>query len=378
MKILNVNATLDPINGGGTAERTYQLSCHLASKGIETTILTLDLGVTTDQIQRANKVRIVMLQCIIKRFYIPKFKYREIVKLISEVDIVHIMGHWTFLNALVYVILKRLNKTYVVCPAGALPIYGRSRLLKWSYNLLVGKKLIRNANRHIAIASTEIEQFEKYGVPGKKILVIQNGVNPEDFMARSTADFRKQIVMNNCEFVLYLGRLNHIKGPDLALNAFCNIREEYPNYKLLFVGPDNGMLSRLKQIIKARNAEDEIHFIDYLGGEEKSRVYDASTLLIIPSRQEAMSIVVLEAGITGTPVLLTDQCGFDQLASVGGGYVVTASIKGIEDGLRKMLKDTEELKKMGARLKKYIEGQLTWSIIAQHYITAYGELQTRQ
>ena len=44
MKILNINAILDPINGGGTAERTIQMSRYLSyEKEIEVSILTLIL-----------------------------------------------------------------------------------------------------------------------------------------------------------------------------------------------------------------------------------------------------------------------------------------------------------------------------------------------
>jgi hypothetical protein len=43
-----------------------------------------------------------------------------------------------------------------------------------------------------------------------------------------------------------------------------------------------------------------------------------------------MSIVVLEAGITGTPVLITDQCSFDEVDRIGGGIVVRASVDGIQ------------------------------------------------
>ena len=54
MKILNVNATLDLKTGGGTAERTYQISRHLADLGVDTIILTLDVGITPEQIGRAS------------------------------------------------------------------------------------------------------------------------------------------------------------------------------------------------------------------------------------------------------------------------------------------------------------------------------------
>ncbi len=60
---------------------------------------------------------------------------------------------------------------------------------------------------------------------------------------------------------------------------------------------------------KAPRTEEDDKVLGALEGEEKSSAYHAANLFAIPSRQEAMSIFVLETGIT-TPVLITDQCGF--------------------------------------------------------------------
>ena len=128
--------------------------------------------------------------------------------------------------------------------------------------------------------------------------------------------FRNKIGIGNSPFILFVGRLNRIKGPDLLLKAFYNIKNNLQDFHLGFVGPDDGMLSELKQMVDEYQLNDRIHFIGYLGGADKSNAYHAADLLVIPSRQEAMSIVVLEAGISGTPVLLTDQCGFNVIEKI--------------------------------------------------------------
>ena len=153
MKILNVNHLLDPVTGGGTAERTFQMSRVLVKAGVNCSILTTNIGLTTERMKALQGVEVIALHCLSKRFYIPRFSYRKIRKLVESVDIVHLMGHWTFLNALVYFIAGRLGKPYVVCPAGALPIYGRSRVFKAIYNYFVGKKIMDNAAGYIAITS---------------------------------------------------------------------------------------------------------------------------------------------------------------------------------------------------------------------------------
>ena len=315
MKILNVNMTLDPVTGGGTAERTFQLSRFMAKNGTVCSILTLDLGLKNERKKYLDGVEIVVLPCLLKRFFIPKLSYARIKNIIKRSDIIQLMNHWTLINVVTYFIAKRLKKPYVVCSAGALMIYGRSKLLKRLYNLIIGKKIIQNADSLVAISANEIPQFKSYGVKREDIRVISNGIDPEDFLVKDEANFRNKYRLGEHRFILFIGRLNHIKGPDLLLHGFCKAKDRLKDYHLIYAGPDGGMLGELKKIVKTHNSQDRVHFIGFLSGDDKSHAYHASDLLVIPSRQEAMSLVVLEAGITGTPVLITDRCGFESSAN---------------------------------------------------------------
>jgi glycosyltransferase involved in cell wall biosynthesis len=374
MKVLNVNMSLDPVTGGGTAERTFQISKYLAKAGIECMVLTTDLGLTQERIKAMGKVRIIALPCLFRRFYVPKFSYKHIKNVVKSVDVVHLMGHWTIINALVYFIAHRLNKPYVVCPAGALPIYGRSLIIKKIYNFVIGKRIMRKTNGHIAIAVNEINQFQAYGVGAGKISIIPNGINAEDFQATDAAGFRKKYGLGNNPFIMFMGRLNSIKGPDLLLRAFCNVKDKLQDFHLVLVGPDGGMLSELQKMVIEFSSGDRVHFLGYLGGVDKSQAYHAAGLTVIPSRQEAMSIVVLETGIAGTPVLLTDQCGFNEVAIISGGLVVPASVDGLQKGLLELLKDPDKLKSIGANLKKHVIENYTWERIINKYIDLYIQI----
>jgi glycosyltransferase involved in cell wall biosynthesis len=374
VKILNVIMTLDRVTGGGSVERTFQMSRSLVKAGEECSILTTDIGVTPERIKELEGVTIVALACLSKRFFVPKFRYKEIENLVRSADIIHLMNHWTFLNALVYFIARRHKKPYVVCPAGVLLIYGRSRVIKSLYNWLVGRRLIRNASRHIAITADEIPQFITYGVQKDNITIIPNGIDEEEFRDSKVGDFRTKYGLGGAPLVLFMGRLNAAKGPDLLLRAFCNAREYMAPYHLVFAGPDQDMSTELRAIVAQYNVGDRVHFLGYVGGLDKSRAYYAADLLVIPSRREAMSIVVLEAGISGTPVLMTDQCGFNELAETGGGMVVPASVEGLEKGLVNMLSDRDALKMKGQRLKAFVSKHFLWNSIIDKYVQLYKDL----
>ena len=374
MKVLNVNHLLDPVTGGGTAERTFQMSRFLAKTGVSCSILTTDIGLTAERMEALQSVEVIALHCFSKRFYIPQFSYRKIRKLIESVDIVHLMGHWTFLNALVYFIAGHLGKPYVVCPAGALPIYGRSRVFKVIYNHVVGKKIMDNASGYIAITSAEITQFQSYGVNPDRIVVIPNGIDGTEYISADDTGFRSRHGLGSDPFVLFVGRLNSIKGPDLLLQAFIRVKDRLQDFHLVFIGPDGGMLLELKEIAAVSDIADRVHFIGFLGGDDKAQAYHAAELLVIPSRQEAMSIVALEAGITATPVLLTDQCGFDEVATINGGKVVPASVDGLQYGLLELLKDCIQLKIMGTNLKRHVSDHFSWDSIVGNFLELYRKL----
>jgi glycosyltransferase involved in cell wall biosynthesis len=374
MKVLNVCSTINPVTGGGEAERTFQMSRFLAQSGADCRVLTIDNGLDTARKSFLGDGRVIALPCLNKRFYIPRFSCRQIDEIVAEAEVIHLMGHWTVLNALVYLFIRKHGKPYVVCPAGALPIFGRSKWFKWAYNFLIGKRIIRNASMCIAVTPDETASFIAYGADSDKVHVIPNGIAEADYLADDDIGFRKRFGLGDRSFVLFVGRLNLIKGPDMLLRAFCEIKERFPTVDLVFAGPDGGMLAELKSIIESERMEGRVHFLGYLGGADKSHAYHSAKLLAIPSRQEAMSIVVLEAGASGTPVLLTDQCGFNQVADIGGGWVVEASVDGLRGGLIKVLSDSNEIKKAAEKIQKYVLNNYSWVVIVQEYWKLYTAL----
>ena len=377
MHVLNVNHTLDPVNGGGTAERTIKMSRFLARAGIACTVLTgrpgFDAAATPDE----PNLRIVTVPLLSRRFFIPRISTRELDALVSEADIVHLMGHWTLLNALVYRAARRLGKPYVVCPAGALPVFGRSKILKRLYNLAVGTNIVRNATAKIAITNAERTHFNAYGIASKDVVVIPNGVDVEEYSEIDTAGFRSKHGLQQQPFILFMGRLNPIKGPDLLLAAFTRLKDEFPHWHLVFAGPDSGMLAALKQLTHETGLDQRVHFIGYVSGREKAAAFAAAALLAIPSRQEAMSIVVLEAGILRTPVLVTDQCGMNVVAGFGG-EVVPATSEGLQRGLQKMLRNPDELRQRGARLAEFVNSNYRWTSVVRAFIELYDRLVPKQ
>lgn len=371
MKVLNVVGVLNQELGGGTAERTIQMSYFQNQAGIECSILTLDRGIDKRLIEYLNGVEIVGLPYVSSRFYIPLPMISVMARLVRSADVVHLMSHWTILNIFVYFFIKLFNKPYVVCPAGALGKFGRSVYLKSIYNWIVGRNIIKNSSCCVAVTQDEVIQFNQYGVSTGDVVVIPNGVALDPSLPNIEDYFRDKNGLGVKPYILFLGRLNLIKGPDLLVDAFCRWHKEIaPNYHLVVAGADEGLLLSLQKKVANAKLTDAVHFIGFLSGEEKKQALSSADLLVIPSRSEAMSIVVLEAGVFGTPVLATDQCGLNDLGTLKCGWICSASSEGVYRGLAEFSESEYKLHS-GQNLKSYVLDNFDWSKLISKYSDLY-------
>jgi glycosyltransferase involved in cell wall biosynthesis len=175
-----------------------------------------------------------------------------------------------------------------------------------------------------------------------------------------------------------MGRLNSIKGPDLLLQAFALVREKILEYHLVFAGPDGGMLPGLIEMAERAGIADRVHFLGFVNGDDKSACYHFARLLVIPSRQEAMSIVALEAGICGTPVLLTDQCGFSEVKTIDPSLETSATSEGIAEGILALLTAPSIIERAGPAFQKMVSQKYTWDAIVGEYLNLYKFILTMQ
>lgn len=374
IKVLNVNASLDLKSGGGTAERTFQMSRFISQLNVHCTVLTLEINLDADRVAAVSPAEVVSLSCVWRRFYVPQLKWSTICRLVDEADVIHLMGHWSVLNALVYIAVQFAGKPYVVCPAGALPVFGRSGWFKRLYNVVVGRAMICNASGWIAVTPAEFPHFESYGIPASRVTVIPNGVAEKDFPPIDRANFLRGHGLADTPIILFMGRLNPIKGPDLLLEAFALVSYLLPEHQLIFAGPDGGMLADLRVRAEQLGLAQRVHFLGHVESDAKAGVYRCAQLLVVPSRHEAMSIVALEAGVCGTPVLLTDQCGFSVIESIDPRLEVPANAEALADGMASLLVDPAVLEQIAPAWKYFVMTNYAWEVIAPRYLHLYREI----
>ena len=374
MKILNVIGLLNPELGGGTAERTVQMSYFQNQAGIDCKILTINKGIDDSLSSYLTDVDIVALPYISDRFHIPFPHLLKVSRLVREADVVHLMNHWSVLNVFVYFCTVVWKTPYVLCPAGTLQKFGRSIFLKSIYDWVVGRRIVANAESVVAITKDELSQFFAFGVPLQKTCIIPNGVITG--MAAPSIDhgFRQKYGLGKRPYLLFMGRLNSIKGPDLLIDAFCKWHSQGNiKYDLVLAGPDGGLLKELKLKVRSANLQESIHFVGYLAGEEKTQAFVNADLLVIPSRSEAMSLVVLEAGVSGTPVLATDTCGLNDLRELNCGWICAATTEGLYNGLTEAL-GSEDRILSGVNLRSYVSKNFDWASTISKYSELYDSI----
>jgi glycosyltransferase involved in cell wall biosynthesis len=373
LTIAVVQLIADPVLGAGTAVKSVALCRELAAAGTRTRFITTDIGLETRPLPDLPGVDVTIIASRFARFPVPRIRPGVLERLVADCDAVILVSHWSILNAQAHRAARRRRVPYVLCPAGALRIQGRSRWLKRLYQLVVGRRMIAEAGAVIATTQLEATQFRADGVPAARIHVIPNGIDP-DPAGMSGEEFRARWKLPAGPMLLYMGRLNPIKGPDLLLDAFGQVADRFGEWHLVLAGRDEGLEGELRVRAAATDLTGRVHFVGHLDRSEAIGAYHAASLLVVPSRHEAMSLVALEGAVTGTPVLLTDACGFNEVQEVDGGRVVSATAEGLADGLKDLLARAGSLPAMGTRLRDLAIRQYGWPSVVQQYIAVARQL----
>ncbi len=106
--------------------------------------------------------------------------------------------------------------------------------------------------------------------------------------------------------ILFLGRINRKKGTDMLVEAFA--RMQHREAQLAIVGPDDGQLGEVKELIQRYRVSDRVILIGLLAGDEVYAAYRDADLFVLPARTDTFPSVLMEACQAGTPMVVTEGC----------------------------------------------------------------------
>ena len=211
-----------------------------------------------------------------------------------------------------------------------------------------------------------------FGLPFDKINVIPNGVNLNLYSGIDRDyDFRRQYAMDNEKIILYLGRLVYEKGVQNLISAMPKILSNYNDAKLVIAGK-GGMLDELKAQVHNMGIDNKVYFTGYLDSKSVQKMYKCADVAVFPSTYEPFGIVALESMLSGTPTVVSDVGGLNEIVEHGvdGMKSYAGNANSIADSVLTLLFDAGLCSNIAKNAKAKVKTQFNWNKIAgdTHYV----------
>jgi len=230
-----------------------------------------------------------------------------------------------------------------------------------NYSPIANLKLAQMYREHFpkvdvfhAVSQAIAKEATKYNAPEEKIEVVYSGLDLNIFNYKNSNLISQSPVFS----IISVGRPHWKKGYGYALDAFKLVKNLGCDFKYTIVG---GVNLELTYQIKELGLEHDIIVLNHVPFDEVQKRIKASDLLFLPSAEEGIANVVLEAMSTGVLVLTTDCGGMEE--------VVVDGINGFVTPIRnahKMAKKILEISQISDNQKKQMTSKALETIHKQH------------
>jgi D-inositol-3-phosphate glycosyltransferase len=179
------------------------------------------------------------------------------------------------------------------------------------------EQVIAAADRLVANTSDEARQLvELYDAEAERVVTVAPGVDLEHFRPGEASGARTRLgIPPDAVVLLFVGRLQPLKAPDVLLRAAARMLEQDPSLRRRLVvavigGPSGTGLAEpeaLQRLALELGIDDVTRFESPSTGKTRLRDwYRAASVVAVPSHNESFGLVALEAQACGTPVVATD------------------------------------------------------------------------
>jgi D-inositol-3-phosphate glycosyltransferase len=195
-------------------------------------------------------------------------------------------------------------------------------------------EIAQQADAVIASTADEASELvEQYHADPSRVYVVAPGVDLATFQPIDQAVARRQIGYEEGRLLLFAGRLERLKGVDVAIRALGLLRDRrHDDVRLLILGEDarNGVADgeesekeRLKAIATEAGVRDKVDFLGSVAHHELPYFYSAANAFVMPSYSESFGLVALEAQACGLPVVGSGATGLRAVVRDGvSGYLI--------------------------------------------------------
>lgn len=245
---------------------------------------------------------------------------------------------------------------------------------------LLKKESLKKVSRIITVSENNRQVLAAlYPEHKDKISVIHNGLDLtwwQSQLLRFTDLDRRKIkeelflARENTLTIISIAELHERKGLKYLIEAIPEVSAKFPNIKSVIVGegPQRPYLEKLIKNLKIEN-----HVILVGRQKEIPKLLKSSDIFVLPSRREAFGLVVLEAMITGLPVIASQTGGIPEIIEHGktGLLVKPENPEPIATTLIDLISNPEKRQKLATAGHKLVHQKFTAKRMAEEYEKVY-------
>lgn len=241
------------------------------------------------------------------------------------------------------------------------------------------RRVIASADRMIVATEDERSQITRlYGAARSRLRIVPCGVDLAKFTPENRAEARAtlsdRLGLTDVPIILFVGRLDPLKGADLLLDALARMQTPA---QLVLVGGDEAdpERARLRDLTYSLGIADRVRLVDAAPQEELPAYYRAADLLAVASHYESFGLVAVEALACGTPVIAPRVGGLPAIVHDGenGALLDFRSPLLYAERLDALLADTEALHQMHQNARQSVL-RFRWSNVARDIAAEYADM----
>jgi D-inositol-3-phosphate glycosyltransferase len=247
-------------------------------------------------------------------------------------------------------------------------------------------RIIGCSDSVLASCDDEVAQLVRlYGADPSRVEIVAPGVDHAFFAPGQRRQARRAVGLpEDGRMLLFVGRIQPLKGLDVAIGALAELAERCPDAFLVVVGGPSGPsgqaeVDRMHKLVADLGLTDRVRFVPPQPHELLSTFYRAADVAVVPSRSESFGLVALEAAACGIPVVAAAVGGLTSLVEDGrtGFLIEGLSPVDFATAVGAVLTDPVLAADLGRRAAIRARGY-TWSIAAARLRQLYADLTSRQ
>jgi D-inositol-3-phosphate glycosyltransferase len=237
----------------------------------------------------------------------------------------------------------------------------------------------------LASCDAEVAQLVRlYDADPTRVEVVAPGVDHAFFSPGERRQARRGVGLpEDGRMVLFVGRIQPLKGLDVAIGALAELADRVPDAFLVVVGGPSGPAGheevfRMHRLVDDLGLTDRVRWVAPQPHELLSSYYRAADVAMVPSRSESFGLVARDAAACGTPVVASAVGGLTSLVDDGRtGFLIDGrDPAAFAEAAGDILCDPRLAADLGRRAAIRARGY-TWSIAAADLRRLYGDLTSR-